>query len=95
MVARVVDVVLIHRQIGLDLVLDRLLDHLHDLLVDIFAVEHLVALLVNDLALAGVDVVVFQNILADGKVAALNLALRVLNRAREHLRLERRIVVDV
>ena len=53
------------------------------------ALEQLVALLVDHLALVVGDVVVFEQLLADVEVARLDLALRVLDRARDHAVLDR------
>ena len=53
------------------------------------ALEHLVAVLVDDLALLVHDVVVLEDALADEVVLLLDLALGVLDLLREHLRLDR------
>ena len=65
-----------------------------DVLLQILAVEHLAALLVNDLTLDIHHVVVFQHVLSGLEVAALNGLLRVLNRAGENFGVDRRILVD-
>ena len=72
---------------------DQALDHLGDLLArdraHVAALEHLVAVAVDDLALLVHDVVVLEHALADEVVLLLDLALRVLDLLREHLRLDR------
>ncbi len=61
------------------------LDHL----ADVLRLEHLVAQLVDFLALVVGDVVVLQQLLADIEVAALDLALRRFDRARDDAGLDR------
>ena len=56
---------------------------------DRFRLQYLIALRVEHLALIVRDVVVFQQLLAHVEVAALNLALRRLDRARDHPGLDR------
>ena len=82
-------------QEAVDLLLDRLIDHLEDLVADVLAVQHLVALLVDDLTLAAEHVVVLQHVLADAEVAAFDLALCALDGVGEHLCLDRRVLVHV
>ena len=53
------------------------------------ALEHLVAVLVDDLALLVHHVVVLEDALADEEVLLLDLALGALDLLREHLRLDR------
>ena len=53
------------------------------------ALEHLVAVLVDDLALLVHHVVVLEDALADQEVLLLDLALGALDLLREHLRLDR------
>ena len=65
-----------------------------DVLLQILAVEHLAALLVNDLTLDIHHVVVFQHVLSGLEVAALNGLLRVLDRAGENFGVDGRILVD-
>ena len=57
------------------------LHHAHDVLAQVFAVEHAVSLVVDDGALAVHDVVVLQNVFPDAVVAPFHLLLRVLDRA--------------
>jgi hypothetical protein len=52
----------------------------------VVGLQDLVALLVDDLALVVGDVVVFEQLLADVEVARLDLALRLLDRARDACR---------
>src|SRR3954451_4421351 len=72
---------------------DEPVDHLGDLLArdraHVAALEHLVAVLVDDLALLVHHVVVLEDALADEVVLLLDLALGVLDLLREHLRLDR------
>ena len=56
---------------------------------DVLRLEQLVPLRVDHLALVVGDVVVLEQLLADVEVARLDLALRVLDRARHHARLDR------
>ena len=65
-----------------------------DVLLQILAVEHLTALLVDDLTLDVHHVVVFQHVLSGLEVAALNGLLRVLDRAGEDPGVDGRILVD-
>ena len=73
--------------------LDEPLDHLGDLLArrvaHVLALQHAVAVLVDDLALLVHHVVVLEHALADEEVLLLDLALGVLDLLREHLRLDR------
>src|SRR6185436_6219980 len=57
--------------------------------------RQLVPLLVDDLPLVARDVVVLEELLADVEVAGLDLALRVLDRARHHPRLDRLALGDL
>ena len=70
------------------------LHHGPDVLLQILAVEHLPALLVDDLALHVHDIVVFQDALSGLIVAALDGLLRVFDRAGEDLGVDGRILVD-
>ena len=63
-----------------------------DVGVQVLAVENLVALLVDDLALSVHDVVVVEDVLTHGKVDFLNLALGALNGLGDHLCLNRHVV---
>ena len=72
---------------------DEALDHVGDLLArdraHVAALEHLVAVLVDDLALLVHHVVVLEDALADEEVLLLDLALGALDLLREHLGLDR------
>ena len=61
---------------------------------EVLAVEHLLALLVDDLTLGIHDIVVFQHVLADLEVAALDVLLCVFNGVGEHLGIDGRVLVD-
>jgi hypothetical protein len=63
--------------------------HRRDGFRDIVALEQLVALRVDDLALIVGDVVVFEQLLADVEVARLDLALRRFQRTRDERMLDR------
>ena len=73
--------------------LDQPLDHVGDLLArrlaHVLALQHAVAVLVDDLALLVHHVVVLEHALADEEVLLLDLALGVLDLLGEHLRLDR------
>ena len=71
---------------------DRGLDRVDGLFAEVFAVEDLLAALVDDLALLVHHLVVLEHVLADLEVAILDRALRALDRLRHHLRLERHVV---
>src|SRR4051812_1411993 len=64
-------------------------------LAHVAALEHLVAVPVDDLALLVHDVVVLEDALADEEVLLLHLALRVLDLLREHLGLDRLLLALV
>ena len=66
-------------QVGADLLAYGLLYHLHDSFLHVPAVQHLVPLAVDYLALVVHDLVVLQDILAYAEVPALHLALGVLD----------------
>ena len=72
---------------------DDVLDHAHDVLAQVLAEEDLAALAVHDLALLVHDVIVLEDVLADVEVARLDLLLRVLDRVRDELVLDRFILV--
>ncbi len=78
----------------LDLGVDDIVDHALDRRGKVLAVEHLLALLVDDLTLGIHDIVVFQHVLAHLEVAALDVLLRVLNGVGEHLGVDGRVLVD-
>ena len=78
----------------LDETADRRLDRLDRGVAEVFAVEDLLAAPVDDLALLVHHLVVLEHVLADLEVAVLDRALRALDRLRDHLRLERHVVVE-
>ena len=77
---------------GRDVAVDDVADEVADLLVQVLALEHAAAVGVDGLALAVEDVVVLQDVLADLDVAGLDLGLRALDGARDHLGLDRDVV---
>ena len=62
-----------------------LLYHLADGGMEVLAVEHLAALIVDDVALDVHDVVVFEDVLAGLEIPALDGLLCLLDGVREHL----------
>ena len=74
--------------------LDVLLQHIVHLGADVLAVQHLVALAVDDLTLLVHDVVVLQDILADLEVAALEFLLGRLDGTGDHPVLDGGVLVD-
>ena len=70
-------------------------DHAEDGILEVAAVEHLLALPVDDLALLVHHVVVFKRRLTGLEVAGLDAGLRVLDGLREHLVLDGRVLVEV
>ena len=78
-----------------DIVLDGIIHHLHNGIVHILAVEHLIALTVDDLTLTVHNVIVVKDGFTDRKVAALDLLLGALHDVGEHLALDRLILLDV
>ncbi len=60
-------------------------NHVVDGVAHALTVEHAPPLGVNDFPLLVHHLVILQQVLADAKVVALNLLLRRLNRARQHL----------
>ena len=82
--------------LALGVLRDRPLDHLVDPVVDllgqVLAVQHALALLVDDRALLVEDVVVLEDVLAHDEVLLLDLLLRVLDLAREDARLHGLVV---
>ena len=78
-----------------DVPLDGVVDHVPDLLVQVLALEHPAALVVDDLALAVEHLVVLQDVLADLEVLRLDLRLRRADGVGDHLRLDRHVVGDV
>jgi hypothetical protein len=73
---------------GRDEAVDDLVDHVladsRDGVGDVAVGEQVVALLIDDLALVVGDVVVFEELLADVEVAALDLALGLLDGVGDH-----------
>ena len=69
--------------------LDDFLDHIHDALAKLFALQHLAALRVNDLALLVHHVVVFEHVLAHVEIPRLDLLLGVLDGAGDDRMLDR------
>ena len=76
-------------RVGLDEARDDLLELLVGDVGHVAALEDLAPVLVDHPALLVHDVVVLEHALADQEVLLLDLLLRVLDRLREHLRLER------
>ena len=66
---------------GMHRAADRVVDHAHDVVLDVLALEHLQALRINRLALGVEHVVVFEHVLTGCKVAGLDLLLCILDRA--------------
>ena len=64
--------------------LDDFLDHVHDALAKILALQHLAALRIDDLALLVHHVVVFEHVLAHVEIPRFHFLLRVLNRAGDN-----------
>ncbi len=71
---------------------DDVTDEVLHLRLQVLTLEHAPALVVDHGALAGQDVVVLEDVLADLEVARLDLRLRAADAARDHLRLERDVV---
>ena len=78
-----------------DLVADGALHHAHDDALDVHAVQHLLALAIDDLALLVHHVVVLQHGLTGLEVAAFHRGLGLLDGAGEHLVLDGGVLVDV
>ena len=74
---------------------DGALHHAHDDALDIHAVQHLLALAVDDLALLVHHVVVFQHGFTRLEVAALHRGLGLLDGAGQHLVFDGGVLVDV
>ena len=72
-------------QIGFHPALHRLAQHFENLLLQILAVQHLIALGVNDLALAVHHVVVLEHVFPDAEVSAFHLALGAFDGVGKHL----------
>ena len=66
-------------QIGKNIVADDLVQHLEDLLVDIQAIQDLLALLINDLALSIHHIIVLQYPLPGLEMLGFYLPLRALD----------------
>ena len=77
---------------AVDVGADDVVDHRLHLHVQVLAVEHLAALVVDDGALAVEHLVVLQDVLADLEVLLLDLGLRRADRPADHLRLDRLVV---
>ena len=73
---------------------NEVVDHLIDVLAQILAVEHLTALIIDDIALLVHNVVVFQDTLTGLEVAAFDGLLSLLDRAGEHLVVKRCILIN-
>ena len=74
---------------------DGAVHHVHDDALDIHAVQHLLALAVDDLALLVHDIVILQHGLTGLEVAALHGGLGLLDGAGEQLVLDGGVLVDV
>ena len=74
---------------------DRLIEERADLIFKALAVEHSMALVVDDQPLPVHDLVILQHVLANLKVLALDLPLCASDCPRHHLRLDRHIVRNV
>ena len=78
--------------VQVDLAADRALDRFDRGFAQVLTVEHLLAALVDDLALLVHHFVVLEDVLADLEVAVFDGALRALDGLADHLRLERQVV---
>ncbi len=78
--------------VGRDGLFDKLVRHLDDGFVHIAAFEHLLALLIDLLALLVHHVVILKHVLTDFVVARLNALLSILNLSGEHLRFDRLVL---
>ena len=78
--------------VGRNRFLDELVRHLDDGFVHVAALEHLLALLVDFLALLIHHVVILKHVLTDFVVARFNTLLGVLNLPGEHLRFDRLVL---
>ena len=86
---------MLRRAVGiLHLAVDDVFDHSVDGGGQVFSIEHLLPLLIDDAALGVHHVVIFQNILTDLEIAALHRFLRVFNRAGKHLCVNGRVLVN-
>ena len=74
---------------------DHVDEHLVGLLGEVLAFEDAATLLVDDLALLVHHLVVLEDVLADLEVLLLDLRLRALDRAGDHLGLDRHIVGQI
>jgi hypothetical protein len=72
-----------------------IVEHVADLVVQVLAVEHLLALGVDHLALLVEHLVVLEDVLADLGVLRLDLGLRALDLRRHHLGLDGQVLGDV
>src|SRR5699024_4041892 len=71
-----------------------LFEHVHHLLTQVLALEHLASLGVDDLALLVEDLVILEDVLADLEVLRLDLPLSGSDRLADHAGLDRLIVRD-
>ena len=85
--------VLLLAQGAVDRIGDDGADHTGDGILQVVAVQHLAALLVDDLTLGVHHVVVLQHVLTGLEVPGLHLLLGVLDGAGEHLGVDGRILV--
>ena len=73
---------------------NEVVDHLIDVLAQILTVEHLAALIIDDIALLVHNVVVFQDTLTGLEVTAFDGLLSLLDRAGEHFVVKRCILIN-
>ncbi len=78
-----------------DVTVDRVVKERANLVFDVFAVEHSLALPVDDQTLAIEDVVVLKNVFADFEVLRFDLRLGGSDRVRHHLGFDRYVIRDV
>ena len=77
-----------------DIARDRVVQHFHDVVVDVFAVQNHAAFFVDGLTLQIHDVVVFQDVFTHLEVAAFKTLLRGFDRIGQHFGVDRCIFVD-
>ncbi len=75
-----------------DVGIDHVGEHVHDLLVQVLTGQHAVPLVVDDGPLLVHDLVVLEDVLADLHVLLLDLGLRAADGAADHLVLDRHVV---
>ena len=83
------------RAVHVDSLVDGGVHHVDDVLADILAVKHLVALRIDSHTLLGHNVVEVEDVLSDGEVSALYLLLRGLDSAGKERSLDRLILVEI